>query len=182
MLVFQAKAIQLKRWAVCGLVRLDHRLAAARVARDGVDGDRVIGWDQPRIDQRADQADPARGVAARIGDVLCLGDLVRLVGRHLGEAIDPIRIDPVRGAGIQHFRCGVAQGGRHSGGFLGGIVRQAKDDQVHFGHDVTPSGRITASIGRQALERDLWDCRQTLADAQARGAGFAVDKDRCHVS
>ncbi len=100
---------------------------------------------------------------------------VGLAGEHFGEAVDPAGGDAVGGAGVQHFRRGVAEGGGHGGGFAGGVVGQAKDDQVDLGHDVAPGGGIAASVGRQAFQRDLGQRAQTLADAQAGGAGLAVD-------
>ena len=46
----------------------DHLLAAAGIAGDGVDADRIIGWQHACHDERADQGDRAGRVAAGIGD------------------------------------------------------------------------------------------------------------------
>ena len=53
--------------APAGLIGLDHGLAAAAVAADRVDGERVVGRHEPGCDQRMQQRDRAGGVAARIG-------------------------------------------------------------------------------------------------------------------
>ena len=66
-LVLELQRIEFEGRAAVVLVRLDHRPAAAGVAADRVDGDRVVGRDDAGIDQRTDQADRAGGIAAGIG-------------------------------------------------------------------------------------------------------------------
>ena len=69
MLVFQAQRVKLEIGRAAGLIGLDHRLSAAGIAGDRVDGDGEILGDEASVRQRAQQRDGAGGVAAGIGDI-----------------------------------------------------------------------------------------------------------------
>ena len=99
-LVLEAEPVKLEGRRGAGLIGLDHALAAAGIARDGVDGDRMVRRDQPGIDERAQQRDAAGRVAARIRDAVGIGDLLGMAGLEFGEAIDPARRDAMGGRGI----------------------------------------------------------------------------------
>ena len=154
-LVLQRQAVKLKRWSAGVFVVGDHRLAAAGIAGHGVDRDRIIGRKKAGIDQRAQQPDAAGRVTTGIGDVLRPRDAIGLPRQHFRESVDPVGIDAVRGAGVQHFRRGVAQACGHGSGFFGRVVGQAEDHEVDLGHQVTPSGWVAASFGRKAAQGDV---------------------------
>ena len=154
-LVLQRQAVKLEGGAAGVFMIADHRLAAAGITGHGVDGDRVIEGQNPRIDQRAQQPDAAGRVTTGIGDVLRPRDAIGLPRQHFREPIDPVGIDAVRGAGVQHFRRGVAQACGHGSGFFGRVVGQAEDHEVDLGHQVTPSGWVAASFGRKAAQGDV---------------------------
>ena len=74
------------------------------------------------------------------------------------------------------FRRGVAEAVGQRGGLARRVVRQAQHDEVHLRHHVAPRGGIAAALGGQALQFDIGQRAQAVADAEARGAGFAVDE------
>ena len=82
----------------------------------------------------------------------------------------------MRGAGVEELRRGVAQSVGQRRGLARRVVGQAQDDEVHFRHHVAPRGRIAATFGGQALQLDVGQRAQPIADAETRGAGFAVDE------
>ena len=164
-LVFEAQRVKLEGRAVIVVMRRDHRLAAARIAAHRVDGDRVIGGDQPGVDQRPDEADRPGRIAAGVGDPAGVGDALALAGRHLGKAVFPVRVDPVRGAGVEElWRRGAETVGQRRR-FLGGGIRQAQDDEVDLRHDVASRGGVLAVRLRQTPQRDRRQRLEACTDA-----------------
>jgi len=53
MLVFETERVKLEGRPAGAVVRFNHRSAAAGIAADRAYHDRVIGWDEPRLDERA---------------------------------------------------------------------------------------------------------------------------------
>ena len=78
----------------------DQALAAAGIAGDSIDGDRRRSRHKACADQRRHQADEAGGIAAGIGNALRALDQHAVAVGHLGEAIDPMRIDAMRGRSV----------------------------------------------------------------------------------
>ena len=76
----------------------------------------------------------------------------------------------MRGAGVQHFRCRIAQGRGHRGGVFGGVVGQTQDDKVDVFHDRAARAGVAAAFGRQAFHGDRGKRGQTFADPETRGA------------
>ena len=178
MLVFEAEAIQEEgRGAAGGLEFRDHRLAAAAVAGDGVDRDGIVLRQDAPLDQRADQRDGAGRVAAGVGNAWRRRDGRFLRGRQLGEAIDPVRVGAMGGGGIEQLRRIGAEGRRHRGRVLRGVVGQAEHDEIDFRHQGALGVRVLAQFGRDGTQRDAGEARQAVTDLQAGGAGLAIDED-----
>src|SRR5262245_21116756 len=108
MLVLETKRVQLEGRPAGAVMRLDHRSAAAGITTDRAYRDRVVGRNEPYLDERAQQADSASRVAAGIADLARYRDLPGLIGRHFRKAVRPFRIDPVRAARVEQFRRVVA--------------------------------------------------------------------------
>ena len=53
MLVLETERVKLEGWAACAIMRLDHGSAAAGIAANRAYRDRVIGRNDPRLDERA---------------------------------------------------------------------------------------------------------------------------------
>src|SRR5437016_2971078 len=87
MLVLETECIELEGRPAGAIMRLDHRSAAAGIAADRSYRDRVIGRNEPRLDQRAQQPDSTRRVAAGIADLARHRDLPRLIRRHFRKAV-----------------------------------------------------------------------------------------------
>ena len=128
-LVFETECVKLEGWAGFPIMRLDHRFATAGITADRAYRDRVVGRDDPRLDERAQQTDGAGRVTTGIGDFA--RQRIR-PGRsgHFGKAVGPLGIHPVRGAGVEQFRRVGAQPPSQRGCLSRGIVRQAQDDEV----------------------------------------------------
>ena len=182
MLVLQLQAIELKRRATAPLMILDHRAAATGIAADCVDGDRVVGRNDPGIHQRADQANGTGGIATGIGDLARRSNAIGLARQHLGEAIGPVGVDAMGGARVQEFRCRVAQSVRQRGQLARRVVRQAKNDQIDLCHHVAACGRITTMLGRDALQSQVRQRAQAVTDAEARSACFAINEYPGHFA
>ena len=76
----------------------------------------------------------------------------------------------VRGAGVQELGRRIAQAVGERRRFARRIIGQAEDDEVHLRHHVAPRGGIAAAIGGQALQLDVGQRAQAIADAQASGS------------
>src|SRR5271169_2295142 len=81
MLVFETERVKLEGWAAFTIMGLDHRSAAAGITADRAYRDRVVGRNEPRLDERPQQADGAGRVATGIGDFARQRDPARLIGR-----------------------------------------------------------------------------------------------------
>jgi hypothetical protein len=177
-LVLEAEAVELEIRRGARLVGRDHRIPAAGIAGDGVDRDREVGRHDPGLHQRPQQQDGTGRVAAGVGDARGGRDPRRLLRRELRQAIGPVRVHPVRGAGIQQLGRICAQRGGQRRALLGGVVGQAEHHQVHLGHQRLPRLRILAASRVDGADGDMWQQIQPLADLQAGGAGLAVDEHR----
>ena len=71
------------------LVDFDHRSAAAGIAADRVDRDRIVGRNDAGIHQRANQANRTGRIAAGIGDLPGIGDSLGLALLHFRESHTP---------------------------------------------------------------------------------------------
>ena len=138
----------------------------------GTDPDKV--WQLPNTDG-------LRNEVIMVGGRSVFDSAIRLAGGKFGETVYPARGRPVRRAGVKDLRCVAAEAGGQRGRLAGGVVGQAEDDQVHLGHDVAPGGGVAAVFEGQAFQGDVRQSGQTLADAQAGGAGLAVDEHCGHA-
>src|SRR5260370_33577233 len=86
-LVLEIESVKLEGRPAFAIMRLDHRSAAAGIAADGTYRDRVVGWDEPGLDERAHQTDNTGQITAGIGDFARDRDLARLIRRHFGKTI-----------------------------------------------------------------------------------------------
>ncbi len=105
----------------------DHRLAAAGIAGNGVDRERIIGRDQFGFDKRPQKRDGAGRIAAGIADAGRLCDRLGLAGRHLREPIGPIGRDAVRARSVDD-PCAVVLD--ESDGLARRVIGQAKDRNI----------------------------------------------------
>ncbi len=178
MLMLEPQPVKLEGRGAMRLIGLDHAAPAAGIAADGVDRDRIIGRDDAGFDQRLDQGDAAGRIAAGIGDAPGAANGGLLPFRHLGEPIDPAGCHAVGGAGIDDLRTLGAHRVDHRHGLARRVVRQAEHHQVGRFQHLALGDRVLAALGRDRAQRDTGQPRQALADAEAGGAGFAVDEDR----
>ena len=175
--VRQIKGVKLKRGGAASLIGFYHLAPATRVAADGGQVDRVINWQNTRINQRAQQSNRARGIAARIRHALGFRYRLFLAVAELGKSINPARrIGTVGGAGINNARLfafdAVDQGDR----FAGVVVVQAQNHDLGLRHQRFFGGGVFAQFGRNAQQLDFGHQRQTLANLQASRASFAINK------
>ena len=178
MLVLEPETIEFERRCRAAFEIGDHRLAATRIAADGVDADRVVRRYQTHLDQRPQQRDAAGRIAAGIGDARGVGDRYSLSRRHFRKPVDPAGRDPVRRGGIEYLGAIGAKPVDERHRLLGGGVGQAEDDEVDFPQQRLLGGRILAQFRRQTLEHDTVEARESLADTKTGRACLAVDEDR----
>ena len=164
--------------AVRILEPLDHLAAAAAIARDRVDRNRRLGRHQTGGDQGVEQRHRGQRVAARVGDPLGAGDARRLLGVEFRQAIDPVRIDPVRGAGVDQARSRVLD---HGHGLARRVIGQAEHREIGGVEHLGAGVRVLARALRQAQKLDIGAALEPPADLQAGGAGLAVDEDLRHI-
>ena len=134
-------------------------------------------------EQRAEQRDRAGRVAAGIADARGLGDGAGLARAELREAVGPVGCGPVGGRGIEDLRRATVVPGDavdDRDRIARGRVGQAEHDEVGGAHRVAPGGRVLAALGIDADRRDRQGA-EPFADAEAGGAGLAVDEDRTRV-
>ena len=110
MFVLEAEPIQFEGRRGAALKTFDHRLAAARIAADGIDGDGIVRRHQIRIHQRPQQRDRTGWITARVGDLPRIADLVGLVRREFRKAIGPVGRDAIGGGSVEHL----GRGGSHA--------------------------------------------------------------------
>ncbi len=175
-LVLEGEGVELELVGLValGLVILDHGAAAARIAGDAVDGDREVGRQQARLDQRAKGCDGTLRPAAGIAHPSGIGDGLGLAPVHLGEAIGPAVGHAMRGRGVDHAG-GVVLDQRHA--FLRRIVGQAEDGDIGGVEEALALLLVLALLGRDRDELEVATGGEALADLQTRGTGFAVDED-----
>ena len=174
--MLEAEPVELERRRSAALKTRDHRLAAAGISAHRVDGDGIVRRQQPGIDQRSQQRHRAGRITAGIGNLPCGLDLVGLVRRELGKAIGPVGRDAERGGGVEHPRPPRPHAVDQRDRFLCRIVRQTEDDEIDLLHQRPLGGRILALLLRDALHCDVVLQPQPLGDAEASGAGAAIDE------
>src|SRR5690348_159216 len=76
MLVLETECVKFEGRSAGAIMRLDQGSSTARIAADRAHRDRVVGWDDPRLDQRAQQTDGAGRIAAGIADFARYRDLL----------------------------------------------------------------------------------------------------------
>ena len=134
-LVGQAEGIEFEGGFAVGVVHFDHLAAAAGVAANGVDRDRLARRDDATVDQRPKKRDRPRGVAARIADTPRTRDRLRLQRFEFGKSVGPAFRRSMRCARVQNARRAFAEGFGDSNRFARGLVRKAENDDVYLCHD-----------------------------------------------
>ena len=163
--------------ALCLLRRLvlgDHFLPAAGVAGEGEAAQVRVRGQQPRLNQRRDNGDEPRGVAAGVGHISGPRDGLPLAGPQLREAVDPARRRPVGGGCVDHPGAGALRQGH---GLHSRRVRQAQKHDVRFRHQPFPFARVLPLRLVDQQQADVVPRRQPVIDLQAGGAVLSVDVD-----
>ena len=176
MLVFETECVKLEGWAAVPVMRLDQRSAAAGIAADRADRDRVIGRDEPGLDERPQQTDGAGRVTAGIGDFARPRDLSGLIGRHFRKAIGPFRMDPVSGAGVEQLRCVGAERPGQCNRLSRSIIGQTQHNEIAGCHYVLASRWILALRRGQAAQLYAGYHFEPRSDAEASRASLAIDE------
>ena len=145
-LMFEAERVEFEIRRHAAFIGFDHRLAAAAIARDGIDRDRKIRRDQPRIDERTQQRDRAGRIAAGIGDAAGGGDLLLLACGEFGKAIDPAGGDAMGARCVEKARARLAHRRDERRRFLCRFVRQAEDGEIDLGEERALGLRIFARL------------------------------------
>ena len=152
----------------------DHLLAAAGIARHRVHGDRVVFRQDARRHERPDERDRPGRIAARIGHQPRAGDLGCLILVHLGEAVDPVGVDPVRRGGVDEPRRVGA--GEHLHGFPRAFVGQAQDGDVRLLEEILPHRLVAPFRLGDGNHVEVGASGKPRPDLQPGGAVFAVDE------
>ena len=177
MLVRQPQCIQLVGGPLAGLVGLDHLPSAPRIAAHGRQGHGVVGRQHACIDQRTQQRNGPRGIAAGVGHAVGLADGLGLARTQLGKTVHPARLHPVGRGGVDdagpRSRQGVDQ--RHR--FARGIVMQAQDHHVHRGHERLLGLGVLAQGGVDADQFHFRHMGEPFADLEPGGARLSVDEN-----
>ena len=180
----QTQAIDLKQGRGAGFVGLDHAAPATGVTTHRRQTQRKVSGDQAGVNQRADQRDSAGGVATGVGDAARALHGGLLAGGQFGKAVDPAGRGAVRGRGVNDLGAGLAAGRCHGINdghcFAGSVIMQTQDDHIDPGHQRAFGGGVFAQFGGDADQLDAGHALQPFTDLQARGAGFAVDKNFGH--
>ena len=79
-------------------------------------------------------------------------------------------------AGVEQLRRVRPQAGRQRDALPRGIIGQAEHDEVDRAHQLAPRVRILPACRIDAADRDARHVGQTLADAESRRPGFAIDE------
>jgi hypothetical protein len=174
MLVRELQPIEAERLDAGLFVGGDQLLAAAGVARDAEHRGCGVGAHDAGVDQRPQDGDGARRIAARVGDAVGGQKLLAVVLGHLGEAIGPAVGHAMGSAGVDHDGVGVTQR-RHQ--LLGRGVGQAEHGDVGGLGDLGALAEILAVGHRQLEQLDVGPVLEPVEDLQAGGAVLAVDKD-----
>ncbi len=179
MLVRQAQGVHFVRRGLTGLVGLNHGAAAAGVAADRRQAHRGLRRQQTRVNQRAQQRNGPRGVAAWVAHPLRLGDGLGLSGAQLGKTIHP----PLGGAmcrgGVDHPGGGlplIAQRLHLGHAGAGVVVVQAQNGHVGLGEQRLFGLRVFALSRVDGEQRETGQVLQALPYVQPGGAGLAVNE------
>ena len=160
------------RRAVGTLVLGDHLFAAAGVAGDAGAAEGILCRDKAQLHQRAGNADKAAGIAAGHCHAAGVFDFF-LLARQLREAVVPCGIGAEGGGGVQHLHVRAQQ--RHN--LFGCRIRQAEEGEVGGVDDLRTLVHILAALGGNGQQLDLRACNQPVGNAQAGGAGGAINKN-----
>ena len=160
------------------LVFSDQRLAAAGIAADGIDRQRLVRRDQASRDQGGKNGDGTGRIAARVADQPRARDPVARGCVQFGKPESPAFVHPVRGGCVDDPRVQIlCQFDR----LPRSIIRQAQDRHVGLFKGLAPGARILAAVGVDGDQADVVARFQPLADLQPRGACLAVDENAvCH--
>ena len=176
-LVAKAQAVALGRIqlavrrVVGAFVVRDHLFAAAGVAGDAGAAEGILLCHQPQLHQRAGDADKAAGIAAGHCHAVRVLNFF-LLSLQLREAVVPCGIGAEGGGGVQHLHVRAQQG--HD--FFRSCIRQAEEGKVGRIDDFCPLVHVLAPFGGDGQQLDLRALGQTVGDAQAGGAGRAINK------
>jgi hypothetical protein len=96
------------------------------------------------------------------------------------KTINPVGVGAVCGGRINDAWSVARHRVHHGHRFAGGIVMQAQHHQVDLGHQGAFGFRVFALGWVNTHQRDLRHQSQTLANVQAGGPRFAVDKNLSH--
>jgi hypothetical protein len=125
---------------------LDKFSAATRIAGDGIHRHRESVGQDACLDQRPQQGDGGRRVAARIRHTLGGGDTRRLVLGHLRKSIGPLGCHPVRSRGIDDPNVGCLD---QRDRFARRLIGQAKNGEICRIEHIAPGLKIlTPSLGQ----------------------------------
>jgi hypothetical protein len=80
-------------------------------------------------------------------------------------------------AGVDDLRGVRAERVDQGDGFLGRLIGQAEDDQVHLAHDGEARGLVLALLRGDAFHREAGDLGDAAADLESGRAGLPVDED-----
>ena len=180
----QTQAGDLKQRRGAGFVSFNHAAPAAGVTTHRRQTQSKVSRDQAGVNQRAYQGNGAGGVATGVGDAACALHGGLLAGGQFGKAVDPAGRGAVRRRGVNDLGAGLAAGRCHGvndgHGFSGSVIMQAQNDHIDPGHQRAFGSRVFAQFGGNAHQLDAGHVLQPFTDLQARGAGFAVDKNFGH--
>ena len=158
--------------AVGALILGDHLLAAAGVAGNAGAAEGIVLRGQTQLHQRAGDADKAAGIAAGHRHTIGILDLLFLA-LQLREAVVPGGIGAEGGGGVQHLHVRAQQG--HD--LFGSGIRQAEEGEVGRVDDLRALVHILAALCGNGKQLDLRALCQPVGNAQAGGAGGAINKN-----
>ena len=150
----------------------NHPLAAARVARERITGERVVGGHEACLYEGRRGGDEARGVAARVGDALARGDGGALALRELGEAVGPVGGRAVRRGGVDDAGVGVLH---ETHGLAGRVVGQAEEHDVSGVDEALALVEVVALVLVDAQQLQVVARADAVEDLQAGRAALAID-------
>ncbi len=114
------------------------------------------------------------GLATRIGNALGATNFLALILDQFRQAKCPIRIDPVCCRRIDDAGIRV---GHQTQGFLGGIIRQAKESNVGFVDQPLAFSHILALVRIDLEQRNIGALSEIFIDPQAGCTFLTIDKD-----
>ena len=158
--------------AVSALVIGNHLFAAAGVAGNARAAERVIRRGKAQLHEWTGDADEAAGVAAGDGHTAGVFDLFFLA-LQLRETVIPRGVGAESRGGIQNLHVRAEQG--HD--LFGSRIGQAEESEVGGVDDLCPLVHVLAALGGDAQQLNVGPLGQTVGDAQAGGAGRAVDEN-----